>query len=343
MRAAVVVGAGVAGSFAARVLSQSGWRVTLLDAGLAGAATPASAGILMRVGEQGGRDWEELAWAGHVAWPGLCAELGDTGFERRGLLACGENADTLARWAQQRGLSHEWYEPDRVRARWPQLAPSRMLYLPDIAQLDPRALLNALHHSLEQAGVVRERAEVEEVRCAKERVVAVRQATREWAADAVILAAGAWSGALAPDAQACADLLPRRGEILCWRGVDTGDLPILLDGARYLVPRACGEVLAGATDEDAGFDVAPGEAARTMLTDFARSWCPELLAGEPAEQRIGLRPASADGLPRTLRHPAIGGLYCHTGHYRHGIVCAPGAAARLAALVGERAGEAVPV
>ena len=71
--------------------------------------------------------------------------------------------------------------------------------------------------------------------------------------------------------------------------MDAGNLPIILDDHHYLVARENGEMLAGATDEEVGFNTDVTEEAREELTGFARRWCPELLAAEPDEQRAGLR------------------------------------------------------
>ena len=123
---------------------------------------------------------------------------------------------------------------------------------------------------------------------------------------------------------------PRRGQIVAWHSVETENLPIILDGHKYLLAREDGEILAGATDEDVGFDVGITEQAQTELTGFARRWCPGLLMGEPDTQWAGLRPQGDESGPRVGAHDTVRGLFFNTGHYRHGIVCAPGAAARLA-------------
>jgi len=79
-----------------------------------------------------------------------------------------------------------------------------------------------------------------------------------------------------------------------------------------------------------GFDTDVTEQAREELTSFARRWCPDLLAAEPDAQRSGLRPAGGASGPRIGAHDRIRGLFFNTGHYRYGVVCAPGAASQLA-------------
>ena len=77
-------------------------------------------------------------------------------------------------------------------------------------------------------------------------------------------------------------------------------------------------MLAGATNEDVGFDAGVTEAAQSAeLTDFARRWYPDLLAAEPDTQRAGLRPEGEAWLDQGLARMAeIQGLFFNTGHYR---------------------------
>ena len=341
MSACLIVGGGIAGALAARALAQAGFDARVLDAALPGAATPAAAGILFCVGADGrAGGWDEDALAGQALWPTLCRELGGddpepaTGFERRGLLAAGPGLDRLARWARARGLAAEPLGAAACRERFPLLAPPAggALLLPGVAQIDPRRFMEALRRDLGRRGVGWETARAAGVLAENGRAAGVTDGAREWRAERVVVAAGAWSGQLEGLGDPGFAVAPRRGEIVAWRGEPAG-LPIVLEGSRYLVARAGGELLAGATDEDAGFDAAPTAAGRAELTAFARRWAPEPAAGEPAAHRAGLRPkAGADG-PHTAPHPRLAGLYFHTGHYRHGIVCAPAGAARLAALV----------
>ncbi len=331
---ACVVGGGIVGALTAHVLAQNGFDVRVLDAERPGAATPVSAGILFSIFDSTGESaWASLARYGHAAYPKLCAGMeSETGFERRGLLVVGMAAERAAQWAKTNGLDCEILTPGECRRRFPQLAPPghEVALMPEVAQIDPRRFMTAFRSRLQEGGVRWESARVSGVLRDGDRVRGVSNGTREWPAEHVVIAAGAWSTGLQAGAGCGPPVRPRRGQLVAWRSVEAGDLPVVLDGHRYLVARANGEVLAGATDEDVGFDAGITGQARDELTDFARRWCPDLLAAEPDAQRSGLRPEGEASGPRVGAHGEIQGLFFNTGHYRHGVVCAPGAAAQLA-------------
>src|SRR6202012_1887117 len=103
------------------------------------------------------------------------------------------------------------------------------------------------------------------------------------------------------------------------------DLPYVLRTPEiYLVPRGSGEVVIGATVEQAGFDrkVHP-ETVERLLALAADVWLP-IAAARGTESWTGLRPGTSDGLP------VIGSAgqrsWVATGHFRNGILLAPGTA-----------------
>ena len=331
---ACVVGGGIAGALTAHALLQEGLSVQVLDAGEPGAATPASAGILFTVSDSPPDGiWAQLARQGRAAWPDLCAGIeAESGFERRGLLSVGTEADTVARWAGAQGWDCQRLTPQDCRTRFPQLAPpeSDAAYFPDVAQIDPRQFIKIFRQRLEREGAGWKTARVHEVLHEAGQVRGVSDGDRTWQAEQVVVAAGAWSGSLLEGLEPPVSVRPRRGQIIAWPSVDAGELPVVLEGCNYLVARKRGGVLVGATDEEAGFDAGVTATARAELTAFARRWCPDLLAEEPQEQWSGLRPLGAADGPMAGAHGSVRGLFLNTGHYRHGIVCAPGAAERIA-------------
>ena len=100
----------------------------------------------------------------------------------------------------------------------------------------------------------------------------------------------------------------------------------------YLVPRADGEIVVGASSEEAGFDVRPRAGAVYDLLRDAQSLVPELSEVEFVEVSTGLRPGSPDNAP-LLGSGALDGLVLATGHYRNGILLAPVTGDEIANLI----------
>jgi glycine oxidase len=149
------------------------------------------------------------------------------------------------------------------------------------------------------------------------------------AAATVVLAAGCRSAAV--DGLSPEDVPPVRpvkGQILRLR-TDPSQ-PLLTRTVRavaqgrsvYLVPRASGELVVGATVEERGFDETVTAGAVYDLLRAACASVPDVVELELAESAARLRPGSPDNGP--LIGPAhTDGLVVATGHFRHGILLAP--------------------
>jgi glycine oxidase len=100
----------------------------------------------------------------------------------------------------------------------------------------------------------------------------------------------------------------------------------------YLVPRAAGELVIGATVEEKGFDTSVTGGGVSGLLDAAIEVVPGVADLALVESLAGLRPASADGAP-VIGPTRIGGLTLATGHFRQGVLLAPITAEVVTALV----------
>jgi glycine oxidase len=100
----------------------------------------------------------------------------------------------------------------------------------------------------------------------------------------------------------------------------------------YVVPRRSGELIVGATNEDVGFDRSVTPAGVGSLLERVQQISSYVSKLPINEMWTGLRPASPDGLP-IIGRADIEGLVYATGHYRNGILLAPGTAAAVVALV----------
>jgi len=101
----------------------------------------------------------------------------------------------------------------------------------------------------------------------------------------------------------------------------------------YLVPRAEGRVIAGATMERVGWRKAVTPGGLRRLIDGAVEIAPALEHAPLAEAWSGLRPGTPDGLPILGADPDVAGLVYATGHFRNGILLAPLTGELVAALL----------
>jgi glycine oxidase len=347
---AVVVGGGVVGLSCAWRAAQRGARVAVVERDRPPAgATRVAAGMLAPVGELsfGEPQLLELTLAAAELYPGFVAELEQasgiaTGYRRDGALHVALDRDEAAELRRvhelQRslGLGAEWLPPRRCRELEPGLTPALNggVHAPQEGSIDPRALSAALLAALEREGVdVLAETEVEAALFEGERLTGVRlTGGAELRAAAVVLAAGAWSGRAGwlPE-RARPPVRPVKGQILELRSRD-GSPPcerIVSSERIYLVPRADGRLIAGATVEEQGFDTAVTAGGVHELLREAYRLLPEVAEMELVEAAAGLRPGSADNLPLVGPAP-LDGLLWATGHFRNGILLAPLAAQTIA-------------
>jgi glycine oxidase len=142
-------------------------------------------------------------------------------------------------------------------------------------------------------------------------------------ADAVLLAAGAWTSALVASFGGRLPVEPRRGQM-----VALGHVPPVLSHCihsddTYLVPRPSGELLIGATVERVGFQRSVTAQAIAGLLTTAIALVPGLARLPVTRTWYGFRPWAPDNLPILGPWPGIENLWVATAHYRSGILLAP--------------------
>jgi glycine oxidase len=342
----LVLGAGLAGLTVGWELAAAGCRVRILDREAPGQATSrVAAGMLAPVTEAEPDDPQQLALgrAALARWPGYAAELEAASgivvpLRRRPTLAVArdrDEAEALERFAgirERLGLPVERLLPSAARTLEPALAPTLRgaLAVPDEQAVDPRVVVRALAVAAGDAGAriaTGPGSAVEELLHDGTRVTGARTADGlELRSEAVVIAAGSWSGRV-PGLPG-RDRLPVRpvkGQLLVLRDPQGPGMVerVLRFGAGYLVPRDDGRYVLGATTEERGFDHATTAwAVHDLLRDGAEL-VPGLLELELRETLAGLRPATPDGHPAIGPSPGLAGLWWATGHYRNGVLLAP--------------------
>ncbi len=141
----------------------------------------------------------------------------------------------------------------------------------------------------------------------------------------VVVAAGAWVeqiGGLPADARV--PVRPVKGQLLRLRdpaGPGLLGRVVRFEGG-YLVPRADGRYVLGATMEERGFDLHPTVGGVYELLRDAHELVPGVSELEIEELCVGLRPGTPDNAP-AIGPGSLEGLMWAAGHHRNGILLAP--------------------
>jgi glycine oxidase len=347
----IIIGAGVVGLGAAWRLAQGGAAVTVFDKARAGqGASHAAAGMLAACAEAEPGE-EALVALGRLSqslWPDFAAELEQASglsvdLRREGTLLLALTADDQKRlhhhlaFQQGLGLPLEWISAAEVRRREPHLAAAiaGAIWSPEDHQVDNRKLAAALRVAAERAGAtIHEHTPVERIIVANGRTSGIALADgSEIPADVVVLAAGAWSRAIAGLPPALRPpVRPVKGQMIAL----AMDVPLISHvvwaPGVYLVPRNDGRLLLGATVEEKGFDTALTAGGVLSLLEAAWRALPAIEELPVAEMWVGHRPGSRDDAPILGPGPVEGLVYA-TGHHRNGILLAPVTANAVARLV----------
>ena len=339
----MVVGLGVVGLVAAWRAARSGRTVTVLDPAAGAGASHAAAGMLAPVSETefGEDDVLAINLASTRAWPTFAAELErasghDVAFTRTGSLQVAFDADDareldrVVALQRSHGLDVTTLDAAGARRVEPLLGPrvAAAAHSPSDHQVDPRRVTEALLAALVAEGVTVLRRGVRRlVTDAPGRVAGLTDDDgQEHRAGTVVVAAGTATPALLDDLpDVVAPIRSVKGQIL---RLDATELPWLagerivrglVQGRRvYVVGRADGEVVVGATTEERSDQVVTAGGVFALLRD-ARALVPGLDEAPLVEQTARLRPATPDHLP--LLGPTVrDGLALAAGHHRHGIL-----------------------
>ena len=334
-----VVGGGIVGLACADELVRAGHDVRLFDPAPARGATYAAAGMLT----PGGEAWfgeEPLLRLGVDSlgrWPGFATSLAERSghqldLRTTGTLLVAGDRDDLAelrracRVLEASGVRAEELDRRTLRAAEPTLSGRVVggVLLPGDSHVNPRLVADALL-ALLGARVVRSEAQP--------------------VPDGVVLADGSHLPAdvvvLATGAVGMPHVRPVRGEVL---RVRSRHAPARVLRARvhgeqvYVVPRADGELVIGATEEEHPPGVrppVPTVGAVVRLLETARVLVPGLDTAELLEVVARDRPGSPDNGPLLgpVATPGPTRLLLAGGHHRGGVLLAPVTAATLRAHV----------
>jgi len=365
----VIAGGGVIGCAIAWRAASAGLTVTLVDPRAGDGASLVAAGMLAPVSEAlfGEGDLLTVNLLALRRFPEVAAELErvtgqQVGLRQEGTLAIaydpGDYAALLrlTEFRRSAGLDAEELDSRACRKLEPFLTPDMHggVRFGGDWSVDNRRYASVLHAAMLAAGV----------RVVPGRVTELLDGStgqdpsddnsknRRWvrlaggdtlAARWVVVAAGAWTSTIAglPEPVRAA-IRPVKGQLLRLR-VPEGMGEILTHTIRatvrgtdiYLVPRADGELIIGATQEERGFDQTVTAGAVHDLLRDALSVLPVTSELILTETCAGLRPGTPDNGP--ILGPVGPGVLVAGGHYRNGILMSAATAdAAMAYLTGQR-------
>lgn len=347
---AIIIGAGIIGLSLALELRKSGMSVLIVEKGQPGReASWAAGGMLADFPLEMPSALHELASASAQMYPEFVKTLEG----QSGLHIDLRSEGTLLFLPPDHDVSLQRSYP--LPAPLAQLEPSLrapelpVLYLKE-RSVDPRDLTSAAIAAARNLGVDFSSDDpVQSIEIENGKPTGVRTSKTHFAAGIVVNCAGAWSGQItfsdcgktgvAPVPRPCRDGRPRpsnqsitppplptrpvKGQMLCVALPYTNLVRhVVRTPDVYLIPRSSGQLVIGATQEEAGFDKRTVPETILKLRKAAIELVPKLAEARILEDWAGLRPGTPDKLP-ILGETSTPGYFVATGHFRDGILLAP--------------------
>jgi len=202
--------------------------------------------------------------------------------------------------------------------------------------IDPRQLASALMAAVEASSIRTIYNSPVIATTSTSSVVRIDTASASIEASHFVDCTGAWANSRENDAEFKA--IPIKGQMLALEL--PADLPLRTTVRTkdiYIVPRvigpSAGRAIVGATVEDVGFDKTVHESDIGALREKAAALLPGLAHARVVDSWAGLRPSTLDRLPLVGAHPHRPNHWLATGHYRNGILLAPGTSRVVADLI----------
>ncbi|WP_432829431.1 glycine oxidase ThiO [Dactylosporangium sp. CA-092794] len=323
-----IVGGGVIGlSIAFELLERGAQDITVYDPDPSRSAGLVAAGMLAPTAEAvfGEEALQALMLESVRRWPGFAGRVRartglPVGHRTEGTLLVALTVDDQAEidrligYYRRAGADIEPLTGRQLREREPLLSPRVRggAFAPGDHQADPRLLLRALR----SLPLRFESTAIDDLSTVRD--------------DVIIVANGVGAAGLTG-----LPIRPVKGQVLRLRGAEPLVRHVIrgVAGGRhvYLVPRADGELVVGATEEERGADTSVTAGGVLDLLRPAADLLPGATELVLAETLAGLRPGTPDNAPVLGPLPGTRALVA-AGHYRHGVLLAPVTAAAIAGL-----------
>jgi D-amino-acid dehydrogenase len=256
-------------------------------------------------------------------------------------------ADAFAREAEALGSTTRILERDALLELEPALATDVRggLLIEDQGSGDCFAYVTSLVKDIETRGVhVRRDSPARRVVVRKGHAIGVAVGARDEVVDAdvVVLAAGAWTAALARPLGPRLPIQPATGyssTVPAWPGAP--ELPVMLDESHVVILPLGDHIRFAGTLELAGFRRTPDPIRSRAVAEAGRAALRQPPPAE-AETWFGFRPLMPDDLPAIGRVPGVDGVIVAAGHGTLGFTQSP-ATGKLVAEIATGAEPSVPL
>ncbi|HEU4806859.1 MAG TPA: FAD-dependent oxidoreductase [Homoserinimonas sp.] len=362
----IVIGAGIVGASCARSLAKLGVEVTVVERGAVASGTTAGGEGNLLVSDKA--PGPELAMALHAAalWPSLAVELAEElgpqfphiEYEPKGGLVVATTdvgaAPLLEFAASQReaGVQAEVLSTADALRLEPDLNPAitAAVFYPQDSQVQPVIAAEALLASarLHGARIVQNATVTGPVYGADGSIAGVTTDGGTLRADAVVVAAGPWSGDVARALGVLLPVRPRRGVVLVTSRMRhrvfhkvydadyvgaVGSDDAALQTSSVVESTAAGTVLIGSSRQQIGFDASMRTEVMAQIAAKALRLFPFLADHQIMRAYGGFRPFMPDHLPLVGPDHRLQGLWHATGHEGAGIGLAPVTGDLIAAMM----------
>ncbi len=229
-----------------------------------------------------------------------------------------------AMWDMRKALGHEWieYENEVFTAYDPFMADSHRFA---IAMQNHGMILSPGDYIADLVKVFEERggsmitADVDAISHENGHVTGIRAGGESLLADRVILAMGAWSGALAKQLGISIPLEAERGyHIELWHPNAKPKTPLMVVAGKFVVSPMKDRIRLAGIVEFGGLKAAASEAPFRLLMHNVRQYMPDLTWVEETRW-MGHRPAPTDSIPVIGEVPKVKGVFMGFGHHHVGL------------------------
>jgi D-amino-acid dehydrogenase len=294
---------------------------------------------------QAARGIQPLLEASLELYGGLAEQEGlECEWERKGLLFAYRSKELFEAYAPtDRLLAEQFhcaarrYDGDAAMEREPALRPGLAggWYYHDDAHLRPDRLLGSWRKALEAVGVkFRENCRFLGFRRQEGKAVAADTVVEPLAAEAFVVATGAWTPMVSDQLGCKIPIQPGKGYSLTMpRPSICPTIPLIFPETRVAVTPFRSGYRLGSTMEFAGYDESINPGRVQLLRDGAEPYLREPECEPIEEEWFGWRPMTWDSLPIIDRSPAYENVIIAAGHNMLGLSMAPATGKLVAELL----------